>query len=86
MVSDFSRLVGEQMATMEKLLYIQTELERCQEIEEELKLLQKHANLESIQDEIHQMKQDLREIHQIFERQTEELIRSYQEAETALRR
>lgn len=85
-MSDFSRLVGEQMATMEKLLYIQTELERCQEIEEELRLLQKHANLESIQDEILQMKKDLRDIHQIFERQTEELIRSYQEAEIALKR
>jgi hypothetical protein len=83
-VSDFSRLVSEQMATMEKLLYIQTELERCQEIEEELKLLQKHAKLESIQDEIQQMKQDLREIHQIFERQTEELIKSYQKVEIAL--
>jgi hypothetical protein len=84
-VSDFSRLVSEQMATMEKLLYIQTELERCQEIEEELKLLQKHAKLESIQDEIQQMKQDLREIHQIFERQTEELIKSYQKVEIALK-
>lgn len=85
-MSDFSQLVSEQMATMEKLLYIQTELERCQEIEEELKLLQKHAKLESIQDEIQQMKQDLREIHQIFERQTEELIKSYQKAEIALKR
>lgn len=84
-MSDFSRLVSEQMATMEKLLYIQTELERCQEIEEELKLLQKHAKLDSIQDEIQQMKHDLREIHQIFERQTEELIKSYQKAETALK-
>lgn len=85
-MSDFSQLVSEQMATMEKLLYIQTELERCQEIEEELKLLQKHAKLESIQDEIQQMKRDLREIHQIFERQTEELIKSYQKAEIALKR
>ena len=84
-MSDFSRLVSEQMATMEKLLYIQTELERCQEIEEELKLLQKHAKLESIQDEIQQMKQDLREIHHIFERQTEELIKSYQKVEIALK-
>lgn len=84
-MSDFSRLVREQMVTMEKLLYIQNELERCQEIKEELKMLQKHARLEGIQEEIQQMKHDLREIHQIFEKQTEELIQSYQKADAVLR-
>ena len=41
----FNRLVSEQMMTMEKLLFLQGELERCQEIEEELQTLQMQRNL-----------------------------------------
>lgn len=74
----FSRLVGEQMDTMERLLFIQAELERCQEIERELKTLQQETKLETIQEEIARMKSELMEIHQTFEKQTEELINSYQ--------
>lgn len=78
-MNQFNRLVSEQMKTMEKLLFIQAELERCQEIEEELRLLQNATDLESIQDDIQEMKKELREIQLIFERQTEEVINSYRD-------
>ncbi|MEH7096080.1 YgaB family protein [Neobacillus vireti] len=75
----FNRLVSEQMATMEKLLYLQAELERCQQIEEELQALQNATNLESVQNDIQVMKKELKEIQIIFEKQTEEVINSYRE-------
>jgi hypothetical protein len=75
----FNRLVSEQMMTMEKLLYLQGELERCQEIEEQLQTLQKETELESVQFDINQMKKELKEIQEIFEKQTEEVIQSYRE-------
>ncbi|MBB5326151.1 hypothetical protein HNQ34_003270 [Anoxybacillus tepidamans] len=74
----FDRLVREQLKTMEQLLFLQSEIERCQAIEEELIALQNEAKLQSIQTQILQMKQQLKEIQQIFEKQTEEVIRSYQ--------
>ncbi|WP_442598929.1 YgaB family protein [Neobacillus sp. D3-1R] len=77
-MNQFNRLVSEQMKTMEKLLFIQAELERCQEIEEELKALQQETELESVQYEINRMKEELKQIQQVFENQTEEVIRSYQ--------
>jgi hypothetical protein len=78
-MNHFNRLVSEQMQTMEKLLYIQSELERCQEIEEELQKLQNATSLESIQSDIQQMKKELKEIQAIFEKQTEEVIKSYRD-------
>jgi hypothetical protein len=78
-MEDFNRLVSEQMKTMEKLLYLQAELERCQQVEQELLNLQKQTKLESIQEEIARMKQELKEIHRVFEQQTEEVIRTYQD-------
>jgi hypothetical protein len=81
-MSDFNRLVYEQMITMEKLLWIQGELERCQEIEEELYNLQNQTEVESIQFEIERMKKELSEIQQMFEKQTEEVIQSYHRMET----
>ncbi|PWW25425.1 YgaB-like protein [Cytobacillus oceanisediminis] len=78
-MKNFNSLVSEQMKTMEKLLYLQSELERCQEIEEELKAIQQETELESVQYEIARMKSELKEIHRVFEEQTEEVIRSYQE-------
>ncbi|KXG10958.1 hypothetical protein AT864_00826 [Anoxybacillus sp. P3H1B] len=74
----FDRLVGEQLKTMEQLLFLQSEIERCQSIEEELIELQNEAKLQSVQEEIQQMKQQLKEIQQTFEKQTEEVIQSYQ--------
>ncbi|WML49822.1 YgaB family protein [Neobacillus sp. PS3-34] len=80
-MNNFNRLVSEQLKTMEKLLYIQAELERCQEIEEELQLLQNESELESVHLEVLRMKKELREIQKIFEKQTEDVIQSYQKVE-----
>lgn len=78
-MNQFDDLVGEQLKTMDRLLFIQSEIERCQEIEEELQKLQKQTELESIQEEINEMKRELLQIHDLFQRQTEEVIRTYQE-------
>lgn len=80
-MNNFNRLVSEQLKTMEKLLYIQAELERCQEIEEELQLLQNESELESVHLEVLRMKKELKEIQKIFEKQTEDVIQSYQKVE-----
>jgi DNA mismatch repair ATPase MutS len=77
-MNNFNRLISAQMGTMEKLLEIQSELERCQEIEQELIKIQEETKLEDVQSEIIRMKKELKEIHEIFEQQTEEVIRSYQ--------
>jgi DNA mismatch repair ATPase MutS len=81
----FNELVSSQMQTMEKLLYLQSELERCQEIENQLDALQQNAELEEIRTEIVRKKQELREIHQMFEKQTEEVIHTYQELAVTIR-
>ncbi|MDQ0273607.1 YgaB family protein [Cytobacillus purgationiresistens] len=74
----FDLLVEEQMKTMEQLLFLQSELERCEEIEVQLMSLQEGTELESVQYEIIRMKDELKEIHQLFENQTEAVIASYQ--------
>ena len=35
-MNEFDRLIGEQLRTMDKLLFLQSEIERCQEIEQQL--------------------------------------------------
>jgi DNA mismatch repair ATPase MutS len=81
----FSELVSTQMQTMEKLLYLQSELERCQEIEKQLDALKQNAELEELRMEIDQKKQDLQEIHTMFEKQTEEVIHTYQKLAISFR-
>ncbi|MCM3164954.1 MULTISPECIES: YgaB family protein [Bacillaceae] len=76
---NFDQLVGEQLKTMDKLLYLQSEIERCQDIKTQLAALQDEAKLQSIHDEIAQMKEELNKIQQVFERQTEEVIQSYED-------
>ncbi|WP_042454987.1 YgaB family protein [Neobacillus dielmonensis] len=78
-MDQFNKLVSEQMVTMEKLLYLQAELERCQKIEAELQALQSETDLESIQTDIKIMKEELKQIQHIFEKQTEEVINTYRE-------
>jgi hypothetical protein len=78
MVELFDQLVSEQLKTMDQLLFLQEELERCRELEEELIKLQNETGLRLIQEEINIMKKQLHEIQQIFEKQTEEVIQSYQ--------
>ncbi|SFC84976.1 YgaB-like protein [Bacillus sp. OV322] len=83
-MKEFDRLINEQLKTMEKLLFIQSEIERCQEIEQQLRALQELTELDCIQDEILRMKQELSAIHEMFEQQTEEVIRYYQEGQAAI--
>ena len=78
-MQEFNRLVAKQMQTMDRLLFLQSELERCQEIESVLKELQQESQVASVQLEIIKMKKELKDIQQQFELQTEEVIRSYQE-------
>jgi len=75
----FDELVSEQLKTMDKLLFIQSELERCQQLELELQELERETELLAIKEEIHNMKLELQEIHKIFELQTEEVVRTYQQ-------
>ncbi|ESU32382.1 hypothetical protein G3A_11740 [Bacillus sp. 17376] len=81
----FNELVSTQMQTMEKLLYLQSELERCQEIEKQLDVLKQSAELEDLRIEIDRKKQDLKEIYQMFEKQTEEVIHTYQQLAVSFR-
>ncbi|PKR84523.1 YgaB family protein [Heyndrickxia camelliae] len=79
-MSDFNQIISEQMKTMEQLLYLQSEIERCQELETQLVELQEEAELESLKNEIADMKNELRKIQKVFESQTDEVIRTYQES------
>lgn len=89
-MEDFNRLVSEQMLTMDQLLSLQAELERQQELEKELAAVQKEQEqndfkkqeLELVQNNISIIKQELWAIQTTFARQTEELIRVYQENST----
>ncbi|KZZ84466.1 MULTISPECIES: YgaB family protein [Bacillaceae] len=73
----FDVLVEEQLRTMDKLLELQNEVERCQRIERELEKLQNEDKLRVVQNEIQVMKMELHSIQQTFEKQTEEVIQSY---------
>ncbi|TCN18816.1 YgaB family protein [Mesobacillus foraminis] len=78
-MDQFNELVSTQMKTMDKLLYLQSELERCQQIEKQLITLRQNAELDEVREEIDRMKDELKDIHRVFEEQTEEVIRTYQE-------
>jgi multidrug resistance efflux pump len=83
-MSRFDQLVREQLKTMDKLLFLQSEIERCQQLELELKDLQSRAELQTMKDEIQKMKSELKEIQLTFERQTEDVITSYKHHESTL--
>ncbi len=78
-VEEFNRLVTEQMKTMDKLLFLQSELERCQDIEIQIRKLEQENELESVHMELSKMKDELKQLQKMFEMQTEDVIRSYQE-------
>jgi YgaB-like protein len=78
-VEEFNRLVTEQMKTMDKLLFLQSELERCQDIEMQIRKLEQENELESVHMELSEMKDELKKLQKVFEMQTEDVIRSYQE-------
>ncbi|WP_223703455.1 YgaB family protein [Sutcliffiella deserti] len=74
----FDFAVAEQLKTMDKLLFLQSEIERCQQVEQQLFQLQIEADkIHKLKRDIVQMKKDLKEVQRIFETQTEEAIRSY---------
>ena len=78
-MEEFNRLITEQMKTMDKLLFLQSELERCEDIEIQLKKLEQENELESVHRELSKMKDELKKLQKMFEMQTEDVIRSYQE-------
>ena len=47
-MEQFNELVSMQMKTMDKLLYLQSELERCQQIEQQLFTLRQNTELVEI--------------------------------------
>ena len=77
-MNHFDLLVGQQLETMDQLLFLQSEIERCQEVEFELQKLQEETQLKSVREEITSMKIQLREIQKTFEEQTAEIIKMYQ--------
>ncbi|MGM0845499.1 MAG: YgaB family protein [Bacillota bacterium] len=78
-MSQFNKLITDQLKTMDKLLFLQSEIERCQEIEKELAELQQQSKLESVHKEIAEMKKELKEIQKVFQDQTNEVIQTYSE-------
>ncbi|MEB6548543.1 hypothetical protein MXL46_05395 [Heyndrickxia sporothermodurans] len=74
----FNELIMDQMKTMDQLLDLQSEIERCQDLEQELIKLQEEAKLDSLKNEIKLMKKELETIHKTFEEQTDNVIRQYQ--------
>ncbi len=77
-MKSFEELVNEQMEIMDKLLHMQTELDRYMDLEEELRNRKNHADLLTVQDDISEMKKELDTIQTIFMQLTEKVIESYQ--------
>jgi|GEM_PF-1320220 len=77
-MKSFEELVNEQMLIMDKLLSMQTELDRYRELEEELRNRKKEKDLLSVQDDIMEMKKELNSIQNLFMQLTERVIESYQ--------
>ncbi|WP_088043502.1 YgaB family protein [Bacillus sp. EAC] len=73
----FDELVSRQLETMDQLIKIQEEIERCQEIENQLYELEDISKLSSIQDEIHIMRTELKAIQNTFLLQTQQIIKSF---------
>lgn len=75
----FDELVSRQLETMDQLIKIQEEIERCQEIENQLFELEDLSKLSTIQDEIHIMRTELKAIQNTFLAQTQQIIKSFSE-------
>lgn len=83
-MTEFEKLVSEQMKTMDKLLDLQSELDRCKQIEAELRHLERDAKLRGIQAEIAVKRKHLADIQDMFQKQTEQVIRSYRRLRKAV--
>jgi hypothetical protein len=77
-MKSFEELVNEQMVIMDKLLHMQTELDRYMELEEELRNRKNDEDLLCVQDDISEIKRELDTIQTIFMQLTEKVIESYQ--------
>ncbi|PJN87506.1 YgaB family protein [Bacillus sp. mrc49] len=84
-MEEFNRLINDQLKTMDKLLLLQSEIEKCQDIEKQLLALQEESEAITIQEEIQLKKQELKSIHDRFESQTEAVIRYFQQQQAAIR-
>jgi len=84
-MEEFNRLINNQLKTMDKLLLLQSEIERCQDIEKQLLALEEESETVTIQEDIQLKKQELKSIHDMFEKQTEEVIRYFQQGQAAIR-
>lgn len=51
-MEEFNRLINNQLKTMDKLLLLQSEIERCQDIEKQLLTLEEENEALTIQEEI----------------------------------
>lgn len=80
-MSEFEKLVSEQMKIMDQLLEPQSELDRRRQVEAELISLERDAKLDNVQDEIATKRKDLAGIQELFQRQTEQVIQSYRSTE-----
>ncbi|MGE7122405.1 YgaB family protein [Peribacillus sp. NPDC046944] len=83
-MEEFNRLINAQLKTMERLLYVQSEIERYQDIEKQFLTNQEEDKAVAVQEEIQQRKMELKTIHETFERQTEDVIRCYQQEQAAV--
>jgi YgaB-like protein len=76
---EFNQLVADQVKTMDKLLFLESEIERCQKLEAELAELQQLTEVQSVKIEINQMKEELKAIQSVFQEQTEQIVLTYQQ-------
>ena len=76
-MNEFQALVEEQMKTMDHLLYLQSEVERCHELQNELSRLRSRTDVSDIHSEIQKMKDELDEIVAVFEQQTNEVVKLF---------
>jgi len=73
----FDDLVNRQIETMDQLIKIQEEIERCQEIENQLHELEDLTKLSIIREEIDIMRDELKAIQHTFQKQTQQIIKSF---------
>ncbi|MBO9130959.1 YgaB family protein [Bacillus sp. 165] len=77
-MKQFNDLVTEQMKIMDQLLYLQGEAERCEEIKATLSEFQDEAKIRRLEEEMHKIQQQLKHIQETFEKQTLEVIQSFE--------
>ncbi|KFN03959.1 stress-induced protein [Bacillus clarus] len=74
----FDKLVGEQLETMDELLKLQAHLEKYQQIEMSERDVCNKKELHFIRQEIHKTELALQLLHKKFEKQTNDVIHSFE--------